>query len=284
MNQVFDRASDDVGNIIALEHVNVSVPDQRLATLFYVVGLGFTRDPYLQVGDENMWVNLGREQFHLPTGKPQVLRGRIGIVVPDLEALRTRLSSVQEKLAGTRFSVTEEDGCLATTCPWGNQLRCYAPQPAFGDMRLGMPYVEFTVRRGTAAGIAHFYEAAFGVKVRLTPDKSCATVPAGRNQALVFRETAAEIPAYDGHHVAIYVANFSAPHSLLRQHDLITEESDAHQYRFEDIFDLESGAKLFEIQHEVRSLRHPMAGRAFVNRNPAQTQRNYVRGHDAFWG
>ncbi len=284
MIQAFDRASEDTGNIVALEHVNVSVPDQRLATLFYVVGLGFTRDPYLQVGDENMWVNLGRQQFHLPTGEPQVLRGHVGIVVPDLEALRTRLASVREKLAKTRFSVTEEEGCIVARCPWGNQLRCYAPHPRFGGMRLGMPYVEFMVKRGAAAGIARFYEAAFGVKARLTIDQACASVPVGRDQTLFFRETGAEIPAYDGHHIAIYVADFSGPHTFLRQRDLITEESDAHQYRFEAIFDLESGANLFEIEHEVRSLGHPMTGRAFVNRNPAQTQRNYVRGRDAFWG
>ncbi|MDH5535077.1 MAG: hypothetical protein OEZ08_05810 [Betaproteobacteria bacterium] len=284
MSQAFDRTSENIGNIVALEHVNVSVPDQRLATLFYVVGLGFTRDPYLQVGDENMWVNLGRQQFHLPTGEPQVLRGHVGIVVSDLEALRSRLYSVREKLAKTRFAVTEEDGAILVTCPWGNQLRCYGAQARFGGMTLGMPYVEFTVKRGTAAGIAHFYETALGVEARLSFDKACASVPAGRDQALIFRETAEEIPAYDGHHVAIYVADFSGPHTFLKQHDLITEESNAHQYRFQEIFDLESGAKLFEIEHEVRSLKHPMAGRTFVNRNPAQTQRDYVRGRDAFWG
>ena len=72
---VFDRGMEDVGNIVALEHVNVTMPDPRLATLFYVVGMGFTRDPYLSVGDENMWINLGQQQFHLPTRTPQVLRG-----------------------------------------------------------------------------------------------------------------------------------------------------------------------------------------------------------------
>ncbi len=72
----YDRGAEDVGNIIALEHVNVTVPDQRLATLFYVAGMGFTRDPYLNVRDQNMWVNLGCQQFHLPTRGPHVLRGR----------------------------------------------------------------------------------------------------------------------------------------------------------------------------------------------------------------
>ena len=43
-------AAEDVGNIASLEHVNIRVPDQSVATLFYIVGLGFTRDPYMNVG------------------------------------------------------------------------------------------------------------------------------------------------------------------------------------------------------------------------------------------
>jgi hypothetical protein len=101
---------------------------------------------------------------------------------------------------------------------------------------------------------------------------------------LIFRETDAPLAAYDGHHVAVYIADFSGPHRFLKQHDLITQESNQHQYRFRDIFDLDTGAKLFEIEHEVRSLTHPLYGRAFVNRNPDQNQRNYLRGHDAYAG
>src|SRR3989449_9649332 len=89
----FDRSSQDVGNILALEHVNVRIPDQGLATLFYIVGLGLTRDPYLMVGTDNMWANAGQQQFHLPTARPQVLRGCAGLGVPDLEALKTTLGS-----------------------------------------------------------------------------------------------------------------------------------------------------------------------------------------------
>ena len=81
MQQPFDRAAEDLGNSIHFEHVNVTIPDQRLATLFYIAGLGLTRDPYLMVSDTNMWVNVGRSQFHLPDGAPQVLRGHTGIVI-----------------------------------------------------------------------------------------------------------------------------------------------------------------------------------------------------------
>lgn len=279
----YDRDMEDVGNLIALEHVNVTVPDQRLATLFYVVGMGFTRDPYLSIGDDNMWINLGRQQFHLPTRGPQVLRGHVGIVVPDLGALGTRLNGVRDKLAGTRFGYVEGEGSLTVTCPWGNELRCYAPQPRFGDMTLGMPYVEFSVARGAAQGIARFYEQAFGVDGIVALDGGSATIRIGRDQALVFREDDSTVP-YDGHHIAVYVADFAGPHRFLKTRGLVTEESDQHQYRFKDLIDPESGARLFEIEHEIRSLTHPMWGRAFVNRDPAQTQRNYRRGRDAFYG
>ena len=39
----FDRATEDVGNIVLLEHVNLTQPDQGPTTLFYIVALGGTR-------------------------------------------------------------------------------------------------------------------------------------------------------------------------------------------------------------------------------------------------
>ena len=43
MPQQFDRSAEDLGNAIHFEHVNIQVPDQRLATLFYVTGRGLTQ-------------------------------------------------------------------------------------------------------------------------------------------------------------------------------------------------------------------------------------------------
>src|SRR5215207_8595225 len=120
--QTYDRATQDAGNILALEHVNVTVPDQAMATTFYVSGLGFTRDPYMMVGQENMWVNIGQQQFHLPTRAPQIVRGHVGIVVPDREALRARLKRVESRLAGTAFAWSVEKGYIAVMCPWGNRF------------------------------------------------------------------------------------------------------------------------------------------------------------------
>src|SRR5258708_20778654 len=112
MHQQFDRAAEDLGNSVHLEHVNVQVPDQRLATLFYVAGLGLTRDPYLMVSDTNMWINVGRSQFHLPAGNAQVLRGHTGIVISGREALLDRLASVPRKPEGTPFRFTHHTPSL----------------------------------------------------------------------------------------------------------------------------------------------------------------------------
>src|ERR1700730_14479982 len=100
MTQPFDRAAEDLSNSIHFEHVNIQVPDQRLAALFYVAGLGLTRDPYLMVSDTNMWINVGRSQFHLPSGQPQVLRGHTGIVISGREALLERLAPAAHKAEG----------------------------------------------------------------------------------------------------------------------------------------------------------------------------------------
>ncbi|HWP57785.1 MAG TPA: VOC family protein [Candidatus Acidoferrales bacterium] len=276
-----DYANEDVGNIALLEHINVQVPDQAAATLFYVVGMGFTRDPYLTVGLSNMWVNLGEQQFHLPTRSAQVIPGHIGIVTPDLRALSARLEGVRQDLEGTKFAWAAESDHIAVTCPWGNRFRCYEPAPRFGDMLLGLPYIEFHTRPGTAAGIARFYEKVMGAPSVVLSEPPAARVAIGRNQWITFRETDGAIPPYDGHHIAVYVAKFSSIYRFLRERGLILEEVRNHQFRFKTIVDPDSGEEQFLLEHEVRSLKHPMYQRPFVNRDPAQSQRNYRRGRDA---
>ena len=284
MEQHFNRAEDDLGNIVGLEHVNVLIPDQQIATLFYVVGLGLTRDPYLMTSVTNMWVNLGRSQFHLPTGKPQVLRGVVGIVVPDRAALLQRLAAVRKPLAGSSFDFREHEDYVEAISPWGNRIRCHTPAPRFGRITLGIPYVQFDVAPGTLDGIVKFYRRMLDVPARIAKDAEGghALVGVGDGQDLLFRETDREPALYDGHHIAIYVADFSGPHRRLLEKGLISEESDQHQYRFQDITDTETGEVLFTIEHEVRSMRHPLYARPLVNRNPAQTNRDYMPGADAW--
>lgn len=260
---------EDIGNILMMEHVNVTIPDQSLATSFYIVGMGFTRDPYMMVGLNNIWVNIGHNQCHLPTREAQVLRGHIGIVVPDLDALVDRLKGVKDQLAKTKFGWSVENAHVDVTCPWGNRFRAHAPSPQFGSMTLGIPYVEFEVERGTAKGIGKFYEKAFGAPSLIEKESSGMTahVQSGVNQELIFRETKGPLPPYDGHHIAIYVGNFSGPYSYLDKRDKITEGVRNHQFRFQDIVDPDTGDSLFTIEHEVRGALHPLFHRPLVNRD-----------------
>jgi hypothetical protein len=282
MQQTFDRAAEDLGNSIHLEHVNVTVPDQRLASLFYVTGLGLTRDPYLMVSDTNMWINVGRSQFHLPNGKPQVLRGHTALVIPGREALLERLASVAGKLEGTAFAYSEHNDHVEAICPWGNRMRCYEPDAErFGRITLGIPYVEFDVPVGTAKGISAFYPEITGIPAELkNGDGMMARAKVGKDQYLQFRETDAPQPEFDGHHVQIYVTDFSGPYRKLGQRGLVSQEDNQYQYRFRDIVDLSDGRHLFTVEHEVRSATHPMYLRPLINRDPAQTNRNYAHGHD----
>ena len=286
MHGKFDRAAEDLGNSIHLEHVNVQVPDQHLATLFYVSGLGLTRDPYLMTSDDNMWINVGRSQFHLPSGEAQVLRGYTALVISGRKTLLERLASVASRLEGTKFSYREHNDYVEAICPWGNRVRCFEPdEKRFGRITLGIPYVEFDVPTDSAKGICDFYPKIMGMPAQLkNGDGTAASVQVGKDQHLVFRETDRPQPEYDGHHVQIYITNFSGPHRALAERNLIFSEDNPYQYRFRDIVDLANGKHLFTIEHEVRSATHPMFLRPLINRDPAQNNRNYAHGYEqAAW-
>jgi catechol 2,3-dioxygenase-like lactoylglutathione lyase family enzyme len=271
--QRFDRAVDDIGNLVEIGHVNVNVTDQQRATDFYVSGLGLTRDPYLMTGTNNMWVNVGRHQFHLPTaGRGQRLHGAVGLVVPDLAPLRARLAR-----AGT--PMMEIEGGIETVSPWGNRIRAHAPDPRFGPVTLALAYVEHDVPAGAAQPIADFYREIIGAPASVI-DRA-AHVRAGW-QELIFRESDDPIEPYDGHHIQVYLADFSTPHRKLLERGLITTENNAHEYRFTDIVGPGDGRKYFTLEHEMRSLRHPLFGRALVNRDPAIDPGTYVAGREAY--
>lgn len=271
--QRYDRADDDVGNLVEIGHVNVSIVDQKTATDFYVTALGLTRDPYLMTGTSNMWVNIGRNQFHLPTGaRGQRLHGIVGLVVPDLAAVRARLTRAN-------VPVTDVEGALETVSPWGNRFRLHAPDPGFGPVTLALAYVEHDVVSGSAGPIAAFYREILGAPSSVTG--GVAHVRAGW-QELVFRETDAPIEPNDGHHVQVYLADFSTPHRKLLERGLISAENNAHEYRFTNIVGLDDGRLHFTLEHEVRSTRHPLFGRTLVNRNTEIGPGTYVNGREAY--
>ena len=293
MQSEWSRSEEDVGNLLHLEHINLTQPDQSLATLFYVVGLGLTRDPYLMTGIHNMWINAGKTQFHLPAGRPQKLRGRIGVVMPDAASLMERLRSVEPLLADTQFKWQAREGFVAVRCPWGNEFEVHEPHAMrFGTAALGIAFIEFDVPPGTSEGIEAFYVQVLGGRSRTeasmksshpaSATSATSVIQVGRSQSLRFRETEEAIAPYDGHHVQVYVADFSGPHRKLGELGLVSEESDRHQYRFKDIRNRVDEAPLFTLEHEVRSMSHPLFARPLVNRNPSQANRSYIAGKDEF--
>ena len=84
MAATYDRTRQDLGNITLLEHVNVCVPDQRLATIFYVSGLGLTR------GHRRFWRCLVLRLFGelLPPLVPFDLRRFLALVLAVLETTK----------------------------------------------------------------------------------------------------------------------------------------------------------------------------------------------------
>jgi len=278
----YDRVQESLGNVVELQHVNVLVPDQIAATNFYVSALGLTRDPYLMTGTDNMWANVGISQFHLPAGKPQVVRGTTALVMPDRRALLERLARARKSLDGTRFAFHETADAVETTCPWGNRIRVHAPDAErFGRITLGMPYVEFDVAPGTTPGIARFYREVLGCPA--TAEAGVARALVANGQYLVFQETEAPQPEFDGHHIQITLADFGGPHAKLVERGLISEESNPWQYRFLDIVDPDSNLPLFRVEHEVRSMTHPLYARPLVNRNAGVNNRNYMPGHEQWF-
>ncbi|HWM42958.1 MAG TPA: glyoxalase/bleomycin resistance/dioxygenase family protein, partial [Burkholderiales bacterium] len=99
-----------------------------------------------------------------------------------------------------------------------------------------------------------------------------------------FTETAEPQPEYDNHHIQVYIADFASPYHWLKERGLINMETDAEEWRFQWITDPRDGKKLFQIEHEVRSMKHRLFARPLVNRNHGVTNLNFVPGSDPFRG
>src|SRR6516225_5422062 len=152
-----------------------------------------------------------------------------------------------------------------------------------GLVVLGMPYIAFDVRPGTADRIARFYREVMGALATVIESAGVrkAGVQVGGKQYWYFRETDEPEKPYDRHHAQVYIANFSGPYRRLKELGLLTAEVNDHEYRFKDVVDLDTREVLFTVEHEVRSQTHPLYGRPLVNRDPAQSNRNYKPGHDS---
>jgi catechol 2,3-dioxygenase-like lactoylglutathione lyase family enzyme len=262
----YDRRSQDVGNIILFEHLNLCVPDFDMAVRFYVLGLCMTRDPYYMVGTNVLWLNNGYQQIHLLKGNAQVFRGETTLLVPDIQPIADNLKKIAPGLAGTRFDWLKKDGVVSAVCPWGNHYRIMQAGDDTHRTR-GIPHLRADIPSGAAAPVADFYESVLQAKVdRGLLGAGEAVVQLGPGQTISFKESGTEPPDFDGHHICVYLANLSPSYQWLLERSLVTSEDNTYQYRFQDIVDPNSGHTLYKLEHEVRGLYHPMYMRPLINR------------------
>ncbi|KIZ03954.1 hypothetical protein MNEG_4002 [Monoraphidium neglectum] len=297
----------DVGNVIALEHINIEVPDLEAARLFYSEGLGFTIDPDTTGAERSgarglgvVWYNLNRQQLHICRGpEPQRLPagGAIGLVVHSVERVAAQLEVVQS-LLGEVTVAHLGPGVLEVRDPWGS---AYIVREA-GDATPaalqagGISEVLLPCHLGAAVAIGRFYERVLGARVDYSAGQASVVVGAG--SALVFKEDGslgqrsdqAVAALHTGWHAAIYVADFSGVFSRVEALGLIDNNhpyrdkcysiEDAlrnKQFRFKDVLALREGGSddelakeglAYVLNHEVRSMHHPRFVRPLYNRQP----------------
>ena len=260
--------SRELGNFTHFEHVNLRVPDHYLATLFFIEGLGLTRDPMRMVSVRNMWANSGKQQFHLPLGEAKPFAGEIGLTVPSLAAALQTLKRIAPQLKDTEFDCQEDGKTLLTHSPWGHCIRLHEAGELSGVLPQALPYVTFWVPVGTAAGIGAFYQDVLGVPARVRKNGRLhkASINVGVNQHFHFVEKRDLTLTEHPNHVAVYLTRYQTVYAELKRRNLLLAPDKNEQFRFARIIDPQSGELLFEFEHEMRSLYHPDFLKPLVNR------------------
>ncbi|KAF5828035.1 hypothetical protein DUNSADRAFT_18345 [Dunaliella salina] len=298
-------ASEDIGNVVAFEHVNLEVPDLEIARLFFCEGLGLTLDPSrigAQRGGMNvLWMNVGKQQFHICKGpvaqKLPTPGSAIGLILPDLPAVAAQLEQLRQLIGNVRVThITPET--LEVIDPHGQcyMVHAHSQFPNFAADR-GIAYLRLPCFVGTAAEIARFYNTLLGTPIREGQPMQAEVNMGHPGTKLIFQEreelgsTFSEkdvLSLFSGWHMAFYIGNFSGTYTRLRPvlfnnhpyKDKVHNFKDAlkfHQYRFQDIVQLppsgsvdgEKGVSLpmlYRISHECRSTAHPNFLRCLYNR------------------
>ena len=260
----------EIGAVTHFEHVNFSVPDQGPAMLFFCEGLGFTRDPARMVGTRNMWINAGRQQFHMPRGEAIPFPGEVGVSVKDIKRVHRNMKRIARELKGTEFSIKEVGKTLTCTSPWGHVLRVHQAGQLSGRMPQAISYVNFWVPVGTAKTIADFYEKMVyaPTEVAKRGKHAMAVVTVGANQHFHFIERPDYEPVDHPNHVAIYVTRYREMYRQFKAKKMLMRPDVEEQFRFEKMFNPRSGKVVFSFEHEVRSLYHPDYLKPLTNRVP----------------
>jgi hypothetical protein len=145
--------------------------------------------------------------------------------------------------------------------------------------RAGIKFIEFYVLDVEA--VASFYKCFFGCNIyfdnngNVNKNSNSAVVQVGPNVNFIFTKnpnlTEKMMKKQKGIHVAVYVSKFKDSYDLLKKAQLIwtnpkfarldtcdtwKDAKAGRQYRFKDLIDMQTKEKIFEMEHETRSMRH----------------------------
>ena len=263
----------EIGGIAHLEHVNFTVADYDLASVFFIAGLGFTRDPFTRTDETNMAINVGQQQYHLPrrsVGTPP-MHGVIGIITPELDAVKRRFDDLAREgvFDGTPYSYTVSQDGHEIMSPFGVRMRLHPRGNLPFPRVLGLPYVEIPVPMGSAVGIGRFYERVMQASVAHEDSGRAVRVTMGPYQWTRFIETDG-LSDYDNgtFHIAYYVSHYNAVFDTINDRGDLLGGGDDQVFFFKNIFDPDTGKKVFGLENEVRSFYHPDFMRPLINRWP----------------
>ncbi len=264
----------EIGGILHLEHVNFEVADHEMPTIFFMNGLGLTRDPYRRADETNMGVNIGMQQFHLPRRGKETppFTGEIGLVVPDVRTIKARLDRLKKmgKFKGTPYAWKAEGKTAVVTSPFGVRMRLHRAGSIPFRWPLGLAYVDIPVPPGLTAAIANFYRRMMDAPVRMAKlaGEKAAVVTFGPHQYVRFRERKLKDYNLYQHHIAFYVTRYNALRDAVAEQGSLLGNGLGQVFFFDDIFDPDTGDTILKFQHEARSVYHEDFMRPLVNRWP----------------
>ncbi|MEK9724065.1 MAG: hypothetical protein VW405_11380 [Rhodospirillaceae bacterium] len=268
----------EIGRLVHLEHVNFTVDDHDLATVFLMGGLGFTRDPYKRTDHHNMGVNVGMQQFHLPLrSRPTPpFPGVVGLIVPDLKAVRERLGYIEKDghFKGTPYKTQMKAGALEIVSPFGVALRLHQAGKLAFQRPVGIPYVDIHVAPGSARPLARYYRQVMGcpASVGKLGGETVCRVTVGPNQELRFRERDGIDHDLHNFHVAIYTADYNALRDTAQANASFMGDARDQTFFLDRLYDPDNGETILRFQHEMRGLFHADYMRQLVNRWPMPTE------------
>jgi len=260
--------------MVHFDHVNFETPDHDMATIFFMNGLGLTRDPYRRADERNMGVNVGLQQFHLPRRgkKTPPFHGVIGVVHPDIPGVLERLKLLDQmgKFANTPYSLDDRGDFVSLTTPFGYKLNLHSEGTLPFLRPLGIVYAEIPVPVGSAGSIGRFYFKVVGAPVSFEKKSEGFTsaVTAGAHQEIRFVER--QLDDYDTHtmHISYHVTHYNNLRNQLREHGSLKGKGQREVFFFDKIYDPDTGENVFTINNEVRSVYHPDFMRVLINRWP----------------